>query len=45
VLETMKRRGTPITRDNYIRLNWGRRVPDDELTSEDEQQIPPELRE
>ena len=42
---TLQMQGLPYNRENYIRLNWGRDIPDEEWTSEDEMELPPELRE
>lgn len=41
----MKNLGIPITRENYIRLNWGRMLSDEEMTPEHEDELPPHLRE
>jgi len=39
----IERAGLPYTRENYIRFNWGRAVPDAEWTAEHEDELPPEL--
>lgn len=43
--DTMRKHGIPVTRQNFIRQNWGRDVPNEEWTPEHEMELPPELRE
>jgi hypothetical protein len=44
VLQLMRDRGIPITRENYIEMNW-MGDPPEPWTAEDEDQLPEELRE
>ena len=43
ILRRMIRHGVPLTRDNYIALNWGPDLPKD-WNGEHEHDIPPFLR-
>ena len=43
LIQTMKNHGTPITRENFIELNWGEDIPNP-WTAEDEEEIPESLR-
>ena len=45
LITSMRRHGIEPTRQNAIRLAWGRDVPDEEWTPEHEEQLPPELQE
>jgi hypothetical protein len=42
-LEYMKKRGIPITRENYKFFNWLGDPPDEPLDPELEAELPPEL--
>jgi len=39
----MANNGVPVTRENYIRLAYGRMLSEDEWTPEDEAQLPRHL--
>lgn len=41
----MRERGIAETRENYIRLNWGHPISEEDWTPEHEDQLPPHLRE
>jgi hypothetical protein len=42
LIETLREAGLPVTRENYILLNWGSEPPDP-WTPEDEDELPEEL--
>ena len=42
IVDFMKQQGIPVTRENFIDINWGAEVPDP-WTPEDEDEIPEEL--
>ena len=45
VVQTLRRLGIPVTRENYIKLIHGRPVPNEEWTPEHEMDLPEGLRE
>jgi hypothetical protein len=42
IVQTLRRAGVPVTRENYIKSNWAGIMPE-EWTAEDEAELPEEL--